>query len=62
MLALLTEGGEIMAISPDQVRAPMWPAIIFLLWTLMGVAAFVMQSSADLETLAKADPYQARIW
>jgi hypothetical protein len=62
MLTLLTEGGEIMATSPDQARAPMWPAIIFLLWTLIGVAAFVMQSSADLETLAKTDPHQARIW
>lgn len=62
MLALLTEGGDIMASNPNQARAPRWPAIIFLLWTLMGVAAFIMQSTADLAELAKADPYQARIW
>ena len=51
-----------MASSPNQAPAPIWPAIIFLLWTLMGVAAFVMQSTADLEALAKTDAYQAKIW
>lgn len=28
----------------------------------MGLAAFVSQSTADLDALAKADPVQARIW
>jgi len=43
-------------------NAPRWPAIIFLLWSLMGIAAFLAQSTADLTELAKSDPYQAQIW
>jgi hypothetical protein len=39
-----------------------WPAILFLLWTLMGCAAFMMQSTQDVVELAKTDPYQAKIW
>jgi hypothetical protein len=33
-----------------------------LLWNLIGVAAFIMQYAADLATLAKSDPYTARIF
>jgi hypothetical protein len=29
---------------------------------LIGVVAFVAQSTADLTALAKTDPYQAKIW
>ncbi|WP_176590794.1 sugar transporter [Sphingobium sp. EM0848] len=36
--------------------------IVLLLWNLMGVAAFIMQYSADLNQLAKTDPYTARIF
>jgi hypothetical protein len=35
-------------------------AIILLLWNLMGVAAFVMQYTADLAELAKTDPTTAQ--
>lgn len=37
-------------------------ALVLLLWNLIGVAAFVMQYTADLEALAKSDPYTARIF
>lgn len=40
--------------------AARWVAIVFLLWNLVGIAAFVMQWTADLDELAKTDPYQAR--
>ncbi|WP_313809229.1 sugar transporter [Sphingobium sp.] len=36
--------------------------IILLLWNLMGVAAFIMQYTADLNQLARADPYAAKIF
>lgn len=36
--------------------------LILLLWNLMGVAAFIMQYSADLTALAKTDPYTASIF
>ncbi|AEG48026.1 putative arabinose efflux permease [Sphingobium chlorophenolicum L-1] len=36
--------------------------ILLLLWNLIGVAAFIMQYSADLNQLAKTDPYTARIF
>lgn len=36
--------------------------IIFLLWNLMGVAAFITQYNADLTELAKVDPVAARIF
>ncbi|UZW53845.1 sugar transporter [Sphingobium sp. JS3065] len=36
--------------------------ILLLLWNLLGVAAFIMQYSADLDRLAKTDPYTARIF
>lgn len=36
--------------------------ILLLLWNLMGMAAFIMQYSADLNQLAKTDPYTARIF
>lgn len=37
-------------------------ALVLLLWNLIGVAAFAMQYTADLEALAKSDPYTARIF
>ena len=51
-----------MASTPTDMRVPIWPALIFLIWTCLGVAAFAMQWTADLAEVAKADPYQARIW
>ena len=36
--------------------------LILLGWNLMGLAAFILQYSADLATLAKDDPYTARIF
>jgi len=36
--------------------------IILLLWNMIGVGAFIMQYSADLNQLAKNDPYTARIF
>lgn len=36
--------------------------IILLLWNMIGVAAFIMQYSADLNQLAKTDAYTARIF
>jgi len=35
-------------------------SILFLLWSLMGEAAFFMQLMMDLDALAKTDPYQAK--
>ncbi len=37
-------------------------AIGLLAWNLIGVAAFAMQYGADLDALAKSDPYTARIF
>ncbi|WP_070151052.1 sugar transporter [Sphingobium phenoxybenzoativorans] len=34
--------------------------IIFLLWNLMGCAAYLMQVTMNLSELAKTDPYMAR--
>ena len=51
-----------MAAGPVDVRVPIWPALVFLLWTCLGIVAFVMQSTADLAAVARADPYQAKIW
>lgn len=36
--------------------------IIFLLWNLMGDAAYLMQVTQNLSELAKTDPYQARLF
>ncbi len=36
--------------------------ILLLLWNLMGIGAFIMQYSADLNQLAKTDPYAAKIF
>jgi uncharacterized iron-regulated membrane protein len=36
--------------------------IIFLLWNLMGDAAYLMQVTADLSELAKTDAYTARLF
>lgn len=35
-------------------------ALLLLLWNLMGVAAFVLQYTADLDELARTDPTTAR--
>jgi hypothetical protein len=51
-----------MALTSTGPRIPVWPAIIFLVWNCLGLAAFTMQSTADLSELAKTDPYQAKIW
>jgi len=40
--------------------AARWLAVLFLIWTLAGIAAFVMQWTQDLDQLASVDPYQAR--
>jgi len=37
-------------------------ALVLLLWNLIGVAAFIMQYTADLPALARTDPYTARIF
>lgn len=37
-------------------------ALALLLWNLIGVAAFIMQYTADLGALAKSDPYTAPIF
>ncbi len=39
--------------------ASRWVAALFFLWSLAGLAAFVMQWTMDLTELAKTDPYQA---
>ena len=36
--------------------------LILLGWNLMGLAAFILQYSTDLATLAKNDPYTAQIF
>lgn len=36
--------------------------VIALLWNVMGIAAFVMQYTADLNALAKTDAYQAKLF
>lgn len=51
-----------MVSSSTAPRAARWPAIPFLIWDLLGCVAFYMQSTADLDMLAKTDPYLARIW
>jgi len=43
-------------------RFPAWPALLFLLWNLIGCAMFAMQSTQDLDALAATDPLQAQIW
>ncbi len=51
-----------MASNPDGATIARWPALLFLLWTLAGCAAFIAQSMQDVTELAKTDPYQAKIW
>lgn len=53
-----TEGKQAMT-AP---RSTLAIGIILLLWNLIGVAAFIMQYSADLSQVAKTDPYTARIF
>lgn len=48
-----------MSITP---RRFMIVAGLFLVWNLLGDAAYLMQVSADLDALAKTDPYTAGIW
>ena len=40
--------------------AARWVAVLFLLWNFIGIGAFVMQWTMDLNELAKTDPYQAK--
>lgn len=40
--------------------ASRWTAALFLLWNLVGLAAFATQWTMDLAALAKTDPYQAK--
>jgi len=51
-----------MASNPVTGRVSIWPALIFILWTCLGVVAFVMQATADLAEVRKGDAYQAQIW
>ena len=51
-----------MASTASGPRVPIWPALVFLVWTCLGLFAFVMQSSQDLGALARTDPLQAKIW
>lgn len=37
-------------------------ALGLLIWNLIGVAAFIMQYTADLGAMARSDPYTARIF
>lgn len=51
-----------MASTPSNLAGQRWLPYLFLLWTLIGCAAFIMQSTQDLDALARPDPYQASIW
>lgn len=48
--------------APSNLAGQRWLPYLFLLWTLIGCAAFIMQSTQDLDALARTDPYQAGIW
>jgi hypothetical protein len=39
-----------------------WIALLFVLWSLIGVGAFIMQATQNLDELALVDPYQAEIF
>lgn len=43
-------------------RNAFWVAMILLIWNLIGVAAFAMQATMDLNALAKTDAYQAHLF
>lgn len=49
-----------MTSGPKGWTAARWLAVLLLIWTLAGIAAFVMQWTQDLDQLASVDPYQAR--
>ena len=51
-----------MASTPSNVTGQRWLPYFFLLWTLLGCVAFIMQSTQNLNELARTDPYQAEIW
>lgn len=51
-----------MAPTAREMRVPIWPALVFLVWTCLGLFAFVMQSNQNLADLARTDPLQAKIW
>lgn len=51
-----------MASHPTSIKVARWPAYAFLIWNLIGIATFFMQWTADLDELAKTDPYQAKIF
>lgn len=37
-----------------------WIGVLFLIWNFIGIGAFAMQWTMDLDALAKTDPYQAK--
>jgi len=51
-----------MASTPAPLIGQRWLPALFLLWTVLGCIAFIMQSTQDLAALARTDPDQARIW
>jgi len=51
-----------MTSSSPNGRAALWPALLFLIWNLLGCTMFMLQSTQDLEALARTDPVQAQIW
>jgi hypothetical protein len=53
-------GEERMTSRKNSWTAARWLAVLLLIWTLAGIAAFLMQWTQDLDQLARTDPYQAR--
>jgi len=43
-------------------RNAFWAAIILLIWSIIGIGAFVSQYVMDLDALAKTDAYQAHLF
>lgn len=43
-------------------RHAFWAAIVFLIWSVIGIAAFVGQAAQDLDALARTDAYQAHLF
>ncbi|CAN5377937.1 hypothetical protein BH10PSE13_BH10PSE13_13400 [soil metagenome] len=43
-------------------RNAFWAAIILLVWSIIGIGAFVAQATQDLDVLAKKDAYQAHLF
>jgi hypothetical protein len=47
---------------PSRALQVHWPAVLFLVWSIAGCAAFVAQWTIDLEALARSDPFQAQVF